>query len=400
LKSMTSYIVLLALIGISVGCSSISKRHPAPGDQVYDRHILPGVPAVRAWSGTLSSEFTADLIESVHQEERAKIRIDSEGSPNINVLTLSGGSIYGAFGAGFMDGWTQSGTRPVFKMVTGISTGSIIAPFAFLGPEYDSVLKMMFTAINTEDIFKYRGLSILWSGSLLDSAPLARMIELHFNQNVLENVAQAHRQGRRLYIGTTNLDEDRMVVWNMGAIANSGHPKALDLFRKVILASSSMPAVFPPVFINVEVDGKTFDEMHVDGGIKAEIFLTAATVNITEIRRQLRLQEASDTRTKIFIIRNAAVSSSPRPIPRNIVQISKQAIMSLTKSQAIKDLIHIYDIAQKQGFDYNWVSLPNIESATMINFSTEEMHRLYKVGYEMGFNGNAWRKEPPSIHVH
>ena len=397
---MTSYIVLLALIGISVGCSSISKRHPAPGDQAYDRHILPGVPAVRAWSGTLSSEFTADLIESVHQEEQAKIRIDSEGSPNINVLTLSGGSIYGAFGAGFMDGWTQSGTRPVFKMVTGISTGSIIAPFAFLGPEYDSELKMMFTAVNPEDIFTYRGLSILWSGSLLDSAPLAELIERHFNQKVMEAIAQAHRQGRRLYIGTTNLDEDRMVVWNMGAIANSGHPKALDLFRKVILASSSMPAVFPPVFINVEVDGKTYDEMHVDGGIKAEIFLTAATVNITEIRRQLRLQEASGTRTKIFIIRNAAVSSSPRPIPENIVQISKQAILSLTKSQAIKDLIHIYDIAQKQGFEYNWVSLPNIESATMVNFNTEEMHRLYKVGYEMGLNGNAWHKEPPGIRVH
>ena len=385
---------------ISVGCSSLSKRHPAPGDQVHDRYILPGVPAVRAWSGTLSNEFTADLIESVHQEERAKIRIDSEGSPNINVLTLSGGSIYGAFGAGFMDGWTQSGTRPMFKVVTGISTGSIIAPFAFLGPEYDSVLKMMFTAVNTEDIFKYRGLSILWSGSLLDSAPLARLIELHFNQNVLEAVAQAHRQGRRLYIGTTNLDEDRMVVWNMGAIANSGHAKALDLFRKVILASSSMPAVFPPVFINVEVDGKTYDEMHVDGGIKAEIFLTAATVNIKEIRRQLRLQEASDTRTKIFIIRNAAVSSSPRPIPGNIVQISKQAIMSLTKSQAIKDLIHIYDIAQKQGFDYNWVSLPNIESATMINFNTEEMNHLYKIGYEMGLSGNAWYKVPPGISVY
>lgn len=397
---MTSYIVLLALLGISVGCSSITKRHPVPGDQVYDRHILPGVPAVRAWSGTLSSEFTADLIESVHQEERAKIRINSEGSPNINVLTLSGGSIYGAFGAGFMDGWTQSGTRPMFKVVTGISAGSIIAPFAFLGPEYDGVLKMMFTAVNTEDIFKYRGLSILWSGSLLDSAPLAGLIELHINQSVLEAVAQAHRQGRRLYIGTTNLDEDRMVVWNMGAIANSGHPKALDLFRKVILASSSMPAVFPPVFINVEVDGKTYDEMHVDGGIKAEIFLTAATVNITEIRRQLRLQETSGTRTKIFIIRNAAVRSSPKPIPRNIVQISKQAIMSLTKSQAIKDLIHIYDISQKHGFDYNWVSLPDIESATMISFNTEEMRRLYTVGYEMGLNGNAWRKEPPSIRVH
>jgi len=397
---MLSYIVLFTLLGISAGCSSLSQRHPPPGDQVYDRHILPGVPAVRAWSGTLSSEFTADLIESVHQEERARIRIDSEGSPNTNVLALSGGSIYGAFGAGFMDGWTQSGTRPMFKMVTGISTGAIIAPFAFIGQNYDSLLKVMFTTTNTDDIYSYRGLSILWSESLLNSAPLANLIEKYFTHDVLEAVAQAHRQGRRLYVGTTNLDEDRMVVWNMGAIANSGHPKALDLFHKVILASSSIPAVFPPVFINVEVYGKTYDEMHVDGGINAEIFLTAATVNITEIRNQLRSQKASDARTSIFIIRNAAMSSSPKPMPRNIVQISKQAIISLTKSQAIKDLVHIYDIAQKQGFDYNWVSLPDIENATMVNFDTEEMHRLYKIGYEMGLKGNAWRKEPPSAHAY
>lgn len=319
MKSVTPYIVLFALLGIIVGCSSLSQRHPAPSDQVYDRHILLGVPAVRAWSGTLSSEFTADLIESVHQEERAKFSLDSEAIPNINVLALSGGSIYGAFGAGFMDGWTQSGTRPIFKVVTGISTGAAIAPFAFIGQEYDSVLKMMFTTTNTDDIYAYRGLSILWSDSLLNSAPLAKLIEKYFTHNVLEAVAQAHRQGRRLYVGTTNLDEDRMVVWNMGAIANSGHPNALDLFRKVILASSSIPAVFPPVFINVEVDGKTYDEMHVDGGIKAELFLTAATVNIAEIRKQLRSQGASRTKTKIFIIRNAAVNPSSRPIPRNIV---------------------------------------------------------------------------------
>jgi len=169
---MTSHIVLLALLGISVDCSSLSQRHPAPSDQVYDRHILLGVPAERAWSGTLSSEFTAGLIESVHQEERAKISLDSEAIPNINVLTLSGGSIYGTFGAGFMDGWTQSGTHPIFKVVTGISTGAAIAPFAFIGQEYDSVLKMMFTTTKTDDIYAYRSLSILWSDSLLNSVLL------------------------------------------------------------------------------------------------------------------------------------------------------------------------------------------------------------------------------------
>jgi len=232
-------------MSLAVGCSSFSQRHPVPIDQLYRAQILPGVPAVRAWAGTFSDEFEADLIESVRQEIQTSTLTGKTILPTINILTLSGGADHGAFGAGFLNGWTASGTRPEFKFVTGVSTGAIIAPLAFLGPEYDGVLKEGFTTIGAEDIYQKRGVSALWSDSLVDSAPLENLINKYIDQAVLIAVARAHSQGRRLYIGTTHMDADRLVVWNMGAIANSGHPNALTLFRKVILASSSIPLVSP-----------------------------------------------------------------------------------------------------------------------------------------------------------
>jgi len=255
MKYHTSYFALFALLGISAGCSTFSQRNPVPVEQLYRAQVLSGVPAVRAWAGTSSEQFMADLTESVRQEMITSTKNGKAILPTINVLTLSGGADHGAFGAGFMNGWTASGTRPEFKFVTGVSTGAIIAPFAFLGPEYDGVLKEGFTTIGSEDIYQTRGISALWSDSLVDSTPLERLIKKYVTQDVLQAVARAHQQGRRLYIGTTHMDADRLVVWNMGVIANSGDSEALALFRKVILASSSIPLVFSPVCIKVKKQG-------------------------------------------------------------------------------------------------------------------------------------------------
>ncbi len=393
--------VLLMLLGMTSGCSTLPPRHPVPVDQMYHAQILPGVPAVRAWGGTFSKQFGADLVESVHQEKRAAIQKDAAGLPGTSILTLSGGADYGAFGAGFMNGWTRSATRPSFKLVTGISTGALIAPFAFLGPEYDGVLKKAYTTISAEDIYQERGLSALWSDSLADSAPLARLIAKYIDQDILLATAQAHRQGRRLYIGTTHLDADRLVVWNMGAIANSGHPKALELFRKVILASSSVPIAFPPVFIEVKVGGVSYDEMHADGGLKAQLFLTAVSIDTEEIKRQLGLQETSGPRTKLFVIRNAVVGPEPKQVPRKLTEISERTVTSFIKSQARRDLVRLYTFAHEQGFDFNWVSLPNEYIPPEVEpFDTAEMNRLFNIGYEMGLKGNVWRKVPPKIGQH
>lgn len=395
--NLTRFIALVALLAVIVSCGS-PQRRPVPYEDLYRTQPLPGVPAVRSWAGHFNEQFANDLVESVRQEMRDSIRKGGSGVPTINILTLSGGADHGAFGAGFLNGWSQSGTRPVFKFVTGVSAGAIIAPLAFLGKEYDAVLKEGFTTIGPEDIYIERGISFLWSDSFTDSAPLEALINKYVNEDVFYAVAKAHRQGRRLYIATTNMDADRLVVWNMGAIANSGRPEALALFRKIILASSSIPLIFPPVIIDVSVDGVAYDEMHVDGGVKAQLFLTAATINITEIRKQLGLQKTEQERTKIYVIRNAAVGPEYEAVLQKLNDIMSRAITLFVKSQARNDLDRIHDFTHDHGFGFFWISLPNeLISSKAEPFDNKEMNRLYNIGYEMGLAGNAWRTEPPGM---
>ena len=402
MKYLTSYFALFALLGISAGCSTFSQRNPVPVEQLYRAQVLSGVPAVRAWAGTSSEQFMADLTESVRHEMITSTKNGKAILPTINVLTLSGGADHGAFGAGFMNGWTTSGTRPEFKFVTGVSTGAIIAPFAFLGPEYDGVLKEGFTTIGAEDIYQTRGISALWSDSLVDSTPLERLIKKYVTQDVLQAVARAHQQGRRLYIGTTHMDADRLVVWNMGVIANSGDSEALALFRKVIFASSSIPLVFSPVCIKVKVDGVMHDEMHVDGGVKTQLFLTAATINLTKIRKQLGLPKTPEETTRLFIIRNAQTGPQPKSVSRKLNDIMERSISLFVKSQARSDLIRIYNFAQDEGFGFNWIAMPKeYEPPPQTEaYDTAEMNKLYNIGYEMGIKKDIWRKLPPGMGQH
>ncbi|KPK53771.1 MAG: hypothetical protein AMS22_06940 [Thiotrichales bacterium SG8_50] len=398
MKCLARLIVLLGVAVIAGGCSSMPARNPVPLDQAYRAQVFPGVPAVRAWAGSFSDQFEEDLVESVRQEMRTLPQHGAIQAPIINILALSGGAEYGAFGAGFMNGWTRSGNRPVFKFVTGISAGALIAPFAFLGPAYDPVLKEGFTTIGPRNIYQKRGLSALWSDSLLDSAPLAALIEKYITDDVIRAVANAHRRGRRLYIGTANLDADRLVVWNIGAIATSGRPGALELIRKIILASSSIPVTFPPVLINVTVDGKSYDEMHVDGGVKAQLFLTAATINMMQVRGKLGLKVTPEESTKLYVVRNATVGPEPEPVPRKLNSIMGRSLTQLLKSQARSDLERVHHFAHQQGFGFYWIAIPKeYKPQHKDSFNTLEMNRLFKTGYDLGLKKNPWRGEPPAI---
>ena len=402
MKYLTRTLGLFALFTVSAGCSTFSKRDPVPVDQLYRAQVLPDVPAVRAWAGTFNEQFEADLIESVRQEMQTSTQNGEAILPTINILTLSGGADHGAFGAGFMNGWTAAGTRPDFKFVTGGSAGAIIAVFAFLGPEYDAVLEEGFTTVGAEDIYQKRGISALWSDSLVDSDPLRKLIDKYITQDVLLAVARAHTQGRRLYIGTTHMDADRLVVWNMGVIANSGYPGALALFRKVILASSSIPLVFPPVLIDVMVDGHSHDEMHADGGVKTQLFLTAATINLTKIRAQLGIPKTPEETTRLFIIRNAEVGPEAKSVSRKLNDIMDRSITLFVKSQARSDLVRIYNFTEDEGFGFNWIAMPSdYKSPPQTEaYNRAEMNKLFNIGYEMGNRKNAWRKLPPRMGQH
>ena len=194
-------------------------------------------------------------------------------------LALSGGGDEGAFGAGVLCGWTAHGDRPQFKLVTGISTGALIAPFAFLGSSYDDTLRYLYTGITSKDIFRMKSLlTVLWRDAIADTKPLAKKLDQYVDEAMLAAVAAEHKKGRRLIIGTTQLDAQRLVLWNMGAIASSGDPEAIKLFRKILLTSASIPGAFPPQYIRVEAGGKRYEEMHVDGGTTAEVVLYEAAL--------------------------------------------------------------------------------------------------------------------------
>ncbi len=228
---------------------------------------VPEFPNVRDWGDRPSLILKKSLEESFQQELACQDNIPKTQ----DVLVLSGGSDNGAFGAGLLCGWTRHGDRPVFKVVTGFSTGALISIFAFLGSAYDAQLKETFTTVSAKDIFKVKNIfSILTSASIADSSPLAELIIRYSDEKLLSEVATQFRQGRRIFVCTTQLTSQRLVVWDLGAIAASGHPQALPLFRKVLLASAALPGIFPPVYFKVTAGEETYEEIHVDGAIGLE----------------------------------------------------------------------------------------------------------------------------------
>jgi predicted acylesterase/phospholipase RssA len=239
------FVCLLASTAIIEGCATTSARNPLPAN-LEDQVQVVGFENVRSWGDKDSPTLDNTAIESIRRE-MAAYGVEELKEP-VAYLALSGGGENGAFGAGVLCGWTAAGNRPTFKLVTGISTGALLATFAFLGPEYDAQLKAAYTTATDKDIYtKESILTAYWRESVYSTKPLAETIAKYIDEKVLAAVAGEYKKGRILLIGTTQLDAQRLVIWDMGAIASSNKPGALDLFRKVLLASASMPAVFPSV---------------------------------------------------------------------------------------------------------------------------------------------------------
>jgi len=389
--------LLLAFLLLIGGCSSL-PRNPVPVED-NRRAEIPGMPGVRAWAGQIDTDFQADLVSSIAQEPPGAFPLDDSGYPIYHGLALSGGGSSGAFGAGVLNGWTQSGTRPSFKVVTGISTGALIAPFAFLGPEFDRQLKTVYTTTRTSDILEMLNIFriIFQSEAFASTTPLKKLIETHFDIDFLKAVAAAHNQGRRLYVGTTHMDAQTLIVWNMGVIANSGHPDALDLFRKVILASSSIPAAFPPVFIKVEVDAQHYDEMHTDGGTITQIFFDGGTMNLSTAARAAGRTQREGYRGTLYVIRNGKLGPEPEQVRRRLPEISGRAISTMIKFAAFNDLYRIHGNTDAAHLGFRYAAIPDdFESKADEVFDPEEMKRLFKLGYDMGLAGSSWRDTPPT----
>jgi len=373
------------------GCAS-PKRNPPPEYNLSEVEVL-NTKGIRTFGGELDARFQEDLALSVKQESKEK------GSTIKNsALLLSGGGAHGAFGAGFLNGWSSTGIRPEFKLVTGISTGALIAPLAFVGEEYDEILKNLYTGISTEDVAKIRGISTLWNDSLTDSAPLMAILETYINEEFIELVAQAHNEGRRLYIGTTNLDAQRLVIWNMGLLANIDDPRTPELFRNIMLASSSIPIVYPPVMIEVTSNGEVYDEMHVDGGVITQVFFHATVVNIEQIRKEMLKEYTPREKGEIYIILNGTVHPIPEKIDRNILNITERTLSTMIKASAISDLRRIYMLSKKEDLEINFIGIPeDFEFTATEAFDRLEMLDLYKLGYKIGSSSNRWQQNVPWV---
>jgi len=317
--------------------------------------------------------------------------------PPASFLALSGGGDKGAFGAGLLNGWSATGKRPTFKLVTGISTGALIAPFAFLGPDYDAKLKDFYTNSTRDDLIRMRSLiSALTDDAIADTAPLRAMLKKNVDRPMLDAIAAEYVRGRELWVSTTNLDANRRVIWNMTRIASSRDPRALDLFHDVMIASAAIPGVFPPVMIEVELDGKRYQKMHVDGGATAQVFVYPPNFNLEKLARE----HDGERKRTVYIIVNNRIDPEWEQTERRAITIADRAITSLIHTQGIGDLYRIYLTAMNDGMDFNLVHIPP-EFTQKPNelFDMSFMRALFETGCRMGRQDGFWKKYPPDIKV-
>ncbi|CNK68165.1 patatin-like phospholipase family protein [Yersinia aldovae] len=390
-KLIHSTVLLIGFL-LLVGCSQL-PRNPVPIALMPVAEI-PGMPNIRAGAGHVSPIFETDLLKSYQDESKEMFRV-SDGVWVYPHLALSGGGPNGAFGAGFLNGWTKTGKRPIFKVVSGVSTGALIAPFAFLGADYDQALHDFYTTTTTRDIFHLDNLlfRLFFRESLADTSPLSQLIDSHITPQLMNQIAKAHQNGRRLYIGTVDLDSQRFIVWNMGLIAIKGTPEALTLFRQVMLASSSVPVAFSPVFFDVVANGKHYDEMHVDGGVAARVFYNGGVYSSKVVRARAGL---TNSKEDIYIIHNGQLGPQPEPTPRLVRNIALRTLDSTSKAALVGDLYRIYAFSLAEQTGFHWITIPadvDINGAEI--FDPVKMERLYQAGYTLALQGPKWSLRPP-----
>jgi predicted acylesterase/phospholipase RssA len=368
---------MLALsAALLAACASV-ERIPYT-QQEQELAVIPGIPQARAWA-----------------DDPAIARrpmLDPRARETPIILALSGGGADGAFGAGLLNGWTQRGDRPKFTIVTGASAGALIAPFAFLGPQYDSVLADVFSSGAFEGFLKFQGVRGLLGTGLFEAAPLRQLIAKHVTPDVIEAIAREYRAGRRLYIVSTQLDAQRTAIWDMGAIASSVDPRAPELFRQVIEASASIPGIFAPVLIDVEAQGRRFQEMHVDGGIITNILLVPEAMLVAN-----RPIMPAGVRPRIYVILNSKLGPYFDVVPASTVRIAVRSFETSVRANTRNTLLASYEFIRRRGWTLSLASIDDsFPSQASAGFDTAYMKGLFEFGVEQGRTGAAWRRGPGS----
>lgn len=370
-------VVLVFALSLAIaGCSSL-PRTPYTATDAETTRVLD-LTDLRRYADEPASNFRVSGPANMMQGKRT-------------YLALSGGGADGAFGAGVLNGWTETGTRPVFTIVSGVSTGALIAPFAFLGSAYDATLREVYTSGVAQSLLDAPNpFNAIFGAGLFGNKRLRELVAGYIDANFVGKVAAEYAKGRMLFIVTTNLDSQRTAIWDMGRIASLGIPASVGLFQDVVAASASLPVVFPPMMVAVEANGRRFEEMHVDGGVTAPVL----TLPEAFLLRDAKLGPAGDL--DLYILINNKVEREFQVVPNTTIGIAARSTSTMTKLQTRSILYNTYGFARRNRYGYH---LTYIEGDRPISptsgFDTAYMRELFEYGYERGRGGGLWSTSPP-----
>jgi predicted acylesterase/phospholipase RssA len=310
--------------------------------------------------------------------------------PPKSVLVLSGGGMNGAYTAGVLAGWTKAGNRPTFDVVTGVSTGSLAAAAAFLGPDYDAIARQCYTQVKATDVYKFRSLVLIpWTGSVASSDPLKRLIDRVVTPDVVQQIAREHAKGRRFYVGTTNLSTGRFTVWDMGAVASRGGPAAVERCRNILLASCSIPGMFSPIPFE-PADGRGPNELHADGGITANLFLPPGVL--------ARDADGNPTGTDVYAILAHKWFADPLPVKQRVPSLLAATVSSTIHAGMRAETVKLYHLTKAAGANFHLTAVPDGHRCEPIglSFDSQSMNDLYDAGLKVGAAGPGWQRQPPA----
>ncbi|MBR0910185.1 patatin-like phospholipase family protein [Bradyrhizobium japonicum] len=351
---------------------------------------LPRTPYTAAEAST-SRVLDIDGLRRYADEPVTKFSFDKDTSTATkSYLALSGGGADGAYGVGVLSGWTAARTRPTFSVVSGVSTGGLIAPFAFLGSQYDDTLRKVYTSGIAESLLNDPSIMrVLFGSGLFGNTRLRELVARYVGPEIMAQVARENTRGRKLLVVTTDLDTQRTAIWDMGKIAAVGTPDALKLFRDVMAASASIPLVFPPIMIDAEGQGRRFQEMHVDGGVTAPV-LTLPEALLSQDRLP------GNARMNIYILVNKKIERNFELVSNSTIDVASRSLSSITQSQTRSIIFSTYDFAKRNnlGFHLSYIAR-DYPAPPSEGFDTAYMRALYQYGYEKAASGQAWTSKLP-----
>ena len=383
-----------AVATAAAGCGTVARGIAVPLERTTQASVL-GIPNERFFPLYGIDALEAEFLASADRLRRTQGVAPGAALPEVQLLAVSGGGEDGAYGAGLLCGWTDHGDRPVFELVTGVSTGALTAPFAYLGSGYDPQLRTVYTELNAASVLEKRGfMAALFDDALADNAPLFKTISLYLNDAMLAAIGKSYDEGRLLLIGTSDLDAQQPVIWNIGAIARSGHPRALDTIRRILLASAAVPGAFPPSLFDVSLDGVNYQELHVDGGAFAQAFLYP--VAVTRQRRGRMAGGESVIPARAFVIRNSHLDPQWADTRRSTLGIASRAISTMIAASGMNDVVRMYNATQQDGIDFNLAYIgSDFTQKTPAPFDQGYMRSLFDYGYQRARQGQEWAKRPP-----